>query len=421
MVTKVALKTNYHHPAMHFIMSQKEVDRHHIIQRRINEEIGGKDAAKLLKISTRHLRRLVKGFKGEGVKALIHKNRGKESNFKMPKETKKKIVKLLHEIYSDFNPGHACEKLEEVHGISYCSETIRQIMIEENLWRIRARKRDKYHSKRIPKEYFGEMIQFDGSYHDWFEGREEKCCLLSAVDDATSTITHAKFVRNENLEDIFSFFKEYFLSRGKPRSIYLDKLMMYHNNLREENLTQFQRAAKELGIDPIPAGSAEAKGRVERPFKTLQDRLVKEMRLKGVSDKNNANEYLKKEFLSWYNKRYGKAPVKKVNLHQSLTEKENNSLMSILSKKEERVVHNDFVIYYEKRFFQFSKKQPVTVKKKDKVIVEKRMDKTICFRLREKYLNYQEISSKKRESISTKDIPWILPANTKVENEKVEN
>lgn len=401
-------------------MSQKEVDRHHIIKRRINREIEGKDASKLLKISTRHLRRLVEGFKREGAKALVHKNRGRESNFKMPKATKKEIVKILHEIYSDFKPGHACEKLSEVHGISYCSETIRQIMIEESLWRVRARKRDKYHSKRPPKEYFGEMIQFDGSYHDWFEGRSEGCCLLSAVDDATSTIVHAKFVKNENLEDIFSFFKEYFHLRGKPRSIYLDRLMMYHNNLVEENLTQFQRAMRELGIEPIPAGSAEAKGRVERPFGTLQDRLIKEMRLKRVSDKNNGNEYLKKEFLSWYNKRYGKAPVKKVNLHQKLSKEEKKSLMSILSKQEERVVHNDFVIYYEKCLFQLLKKQPVTVRKKDKVIVEKRMDGTISFRLREKYLNYQEISSKKRENISIKDIPWILPANTKVENKKVE-
>lgn len=405
---------------MYFTMSQKEVDRHHIIERRIEGEIEGKDAAKLLKISTRHLRRLVEGFKREGVKALVHKNRGRESNFKMPEETKKKIVELLHEIYSDFKPGHACEKLNEFHGIYYSSETIRQIMIEEKLWRVRARKKDKYHSKRTPKEYFGEMIQFDGSYHDWFEGRDGNCCLLSAVDDATSTIVHAKFVRNENLEDIFSFFKEYFLLRGKPRSIYLDRLMMYYNNLKEENLTQFQRAMKELGIEPIPAGSAEAKGRVEKPFGTLQDRLIKEMRLKGISDKSSANRYLKEEFLSWYGERYGKAPAKKVDLHKKLSKEEKESLMSILSKQEERVVHNDFVIYYEKRFFQLLKEQPVTVRKKEKVLVEKRIDGSICFRIREKYLNYKEISSVKREAISLKDIPWILPANTKVENKKVE-
>jgi len=404
----------------YFIMSQKEVDRCHIIKQRIKGEIEGKDAAKLLKISTRHLRRLVDGFKKEGVKALVHKNRGRESNFKMPKEIREKIVTLLHSNYSDFKPGHACEKLDEIHGISYSSETIRKIMIDEKLWRVRARKRNKYHSKRPPKEYFGEMIQFDGSYHDWFEGRSERCCLLSAVDDATSVIVQAKLVKNENLEDIFSFFKEYLLLRGKPRSIYLDRLMVYYNNIREENLTQFQRAMKELGIEPIPAKSAEAKGRVERPFLTLQDRLVKEMRLRRISDKNSANEYLKEEFFPWYNKRYGKAPVKKVNLHKELIEGEKESLMSILSKQEERIVHNDFVIYYEKRHFQLLKEQPVTVRKKDKVLVEKRMDKTICFRLREKYLNYREISSKKREGISLKDIPWILQANTKVENKKVD-
>ncbi len=401
-------------------MSQKEVDRYHIVKRRVNGEIEGNDAAKLLKISTRHLRRLVGGFKKEGVKALIHKNRGRESNFKMPKETKKEITRLLHEIYSDFKPGHACEKLEKVHDISYCSETIRQIMIEEGLWRVRTRKKDKYHSKRPPKEYFGEMIQFDGSYHDWFEGREERCCLLAAVDDSTSIIVHAKFVRNENLEDIFSFFKEYFLLKGKPRSIYLDRLMMYYNNLVEENLTQFQRAMKELGIEAIPAKSAEAKGRVERPFLTLQDRLIKEMRLKEISNKNSGNKYLKEEFLLWYNRRYGKAPVKKVDLHQKLTKEEKKSLMGILSKKEERVVHNDFVIYYDKRLFQLLKKQPVTVRKKEKILVEKRMNGSICFKLKEKYLNYKEISSKKREKISLSEIPWILPANTKVENKKVE-
>lgn len=401
-------------------MSSKEVDRHHIIKQRIKGDIEGKNAAKLLKVSTRHLRRLVSRFKKEGVKSLAHKNRGRESNFKMPKEIRKKIVTLLHNNYSDFKPGHACEKLDEIHGISYSPETIRKIMIDEKLWRVRARKRNKYHSKRPPKEYFGEMIQFDGSYHDWFEGREEKCCLFSAVDDATSIIVHAKFVKNENLEDIFSFFKEYLLLRGKPRSIYLDRLMMYYNNIREENLTQFQRAMEEIGVETIPAKSAEGKGRVERPFLTLQDRLVKEMRLKRVSDKNSANKYLKEEFLPWYNKKYGKAPVKKVDLHKELVKEEKESLISVLSKQEERVVHNDFVIYYEKRHFQLLKEQPVTVRKKDKVLVEKRIDRTICFRLRGKYLNYKEISSEKRREISIKDIPWILQANTKVENNKID-
>ena len=272
-------------------MSQKELNRYDIIQRSLRKEITVQKAGELLNLSERQIYRLRARVKKKGAQGLVHGNRGKSSNRRIPDNEREEIIRLLHQHYYDFKPTHASEKLEENHGIKRDPKTIRQIMIEEKLWIPKKRKKPKYRCSRPRKEHYGEMQQFDGSYEYWFEDRAPKCCLLASIDDATGKITLAKFVQDEGVFPVFGFWYEYLLTHGKPRSIYLDRLRTYYNNILperdEQMLTQFQRAMKELNIKPIVAYSPQAKGRIENLFKTLQDRLIKELRLKNIFDIKN--------------------------------------------------------------------------------------------------------------------------------------
>jgi hypothetical protein len=260
------------------------------------------------------------------------------------------------------------------------------------------------------------MKQFDGSYEHWFEDRAPSCCLLAAIDDATGKVTQAQFVQDEGTFPVFGFWQEYLLSHGKPRSIYLDKLRTYYNNLLperdEELLTQFQRATKELAIELIVAHSPQAKGRIENRFKTFQDRLIKEMRLRKISDIKTGNLFLKKEFLSWFNQKYGKEPARKANLHRPLSQQEKKQLPAILSRHSQRVVQNDFTIRFNNLWYQLLKEQPATVRPKDRVLIEERLDGSLWIRLRDRYLNYQVLLTKPLKQ--TKQ-PWVIAASQKKE------
>ena len=405
-------------------MSNKEITRHEVIKRLIRGDINGTKASELINLSVRQTRRLKKRVKEKGVQALIHGNRGKQSNRRLSDKEKERIIKLLHKHYHDFWPTHASEKLSEIHGIVRDPKTIRRIMIKEGLWKPKKSKRKEHREWRLRRSHYGEMQQFDGSYHLWFENRlEGKQCLLLAVDDATSSITKAKFDEHEGVFPVFDFWLEYFENKGKPMSIYMDRFSTYSMNqkLAKENpdtLTQFQRAMKELRVEPILAKSAEAKGRVETMFGTLQNRLVKEMRLKHINTVKQANKYLEKEFIPWYNQKYSIEPRAKANLHNDLTNKELKNLNSIFSRHETRVVQNDFTVSHKTKWFQLIKQQPITIQKRDKVIVEEYRDGLIKIRLRGKYLNHLEISKGQKQI--KRQIPWILHASTKVEQKMPE-
>lgn len=391
-------------------MSIKEVKRYDIIKKLISKDLNGSEAAKLLDLTTRHIRRLKKKVDIKGIKGLIHGNRGRISNRKMPDKERKEIAELLHQHYPDFKPGFASEKLDKVHNIRYDPKTIRKIMIEEELWKPKRKKKVDYHSWRQRRSCFGEMLQYDGSYEFWFENRAPKCCLLASIDDATSTVW-AKFDEHEGVEPTFNYWKEYIRSFGKPHSIYVDKFSTYSMNhkLAKENddtLTQFQRAMRELGIEPITAHSSQAKGRVERLFGTLQDRLIKELRLNNISTKKEANEFLEKTFLPEFNAKFKVEAISKADLHRKLTSKENDGLDSILSRQCKRTVRNDFTISYKNNWYQLEEHQPATICKRDIVAVEERLDKTIHFRLRGKYLNYKLLP--KRPDKAIKNNVWII-------------
>jgi hypothetical protein len=214
---------------------------------------------------------------------------------------------------------------------------------------------------------------------------------------------------------VFDFWKEYFLVHGKPRSIYLDKLRTYYNNHpsakdAEEMLTQFQRAMRQLDVEAIPAHSPQAKGRIERLFNTLQDRLIKEMRLRNISDPETANRFLKEEFIPWFNNKYAVQAKSKGNLHRKLTQQEKKQLPAILSRQSERTISNDFTVRFNNKWYQLLREQPATVRKKEKVIIEERTDTSLWIRLRGKYLNYKVLSDKPKKQISQ---PWVIAASRK--------
>jgi len=393
-------------------MTDKEVNRYAIIKQLINKEINGTHAAELLKLSVRHVKRLKVKVKQHGPNALIHGNRGKNSNHSISVEEKKKIIRLLHNRYTDFKPGFAAEKLNEKHNINRDPKTIRQIMINEGLWEPKRKKQRDYRSWRQRKACFGEMEQFDGSYHRWFEDRGPYCCLLAAIDDATGIPTKAKFAKDEGVFPVFDFWKEYIQEHGKPYSVYLDKFSTYKmsQKVAQENhdtKTQFQRAMQELKIEPISAHSCQAKGRIERLFETFQDRLIKEMRLANISTMEQGNVFLEKTFLPQYRLKYAVEPRSKANLHKALPKRERNNLDAVFSKQYTRVIRNDFTISFNKKWYQLSKEQPVTICKKDTVIAEERLDGTSQFRLRGKYLNYRILPERPKKIHA----PWIIAAN----------
>ena len=397
-------------------MSQKELDKYDVIQRSTRKEITVKKAGELLHLCERQIYRLKDKVRIEGAEGLIHGNRGKPSNRRMAERERRQIVKLLHQHYSDFKPTHSSEKLDTVHSIKRDPKTIRQIMIDEELWIPKKQKKPDYRCSRPRKEHYGEMEQFDGSYEHWFEDRAPSCCLLASIDDATGKVTQAQFAHDEGTFPVFGFWQEYLLIHGKPRSIYLDRLRTYYNNLLperdEELLTQFQRAMRELAIEPIVAHSPQAKGRIENLFKTFQDRLIKELRLRNISDIKIASQFLKQEFLPWFNQRYGKEPARKANLHRKLNQQEKRQLPTILSRYSQRVVQNDFTIRFNNQWYQLTKEQPVTIRPKDRVLLEERLDSSLQIRLRGKYLNYQVLLTKLQKQ--TKQ-PWVIAASQKKE------
>jgi hypothetical protein len=394
------------------IMSQKEANRYDIIKKTIDKKIKGIEAATILNLTTRHIRRLKKKVAKDGIKGLIHAGRGQTSSRKIPEKEEDKIKKLLNKHYWDFGPTFAAEKLDEVYEIKRDPKTIRRIMMAEDLWKPKGKKKEIHRSWRQRRPALGELEQYDGSYEYWFEGRAPKCCLLASIDDATSQITYAKFDEHEGVEPTFNFWQEYLEKCGKPMAIYVDKFSTYSMNhkLAKENpdtLTQFERAMKQLKIEVINAHSSQAKGRVERLFGTLQDRLIKELRLAKISTVLEANEFLIKLFIPKFNAKFGVIPRSDANLHQKITQPEKDSFPSIFCRHYERTIRSDYTLSYKNIWYQLEETQAVSIFKKDVVLVEERFDGEIKFKLRGKYLDYRQLPEMPRK-VSEKVVPWVL-------------
>lgn len=414
-------------------MSSREVDRVTVMTNLKNKAINGTEASEQLHLSTRQVRRLKQRFDKLGAVGLIHRLRGKTSNRKLEKSAIDTILTLLRKEYAGFGPTLAAEKLRERNTITVSDETLRTLMIKNNLWKAKSRRKNKQHrSWRPRRDHYGSMEQYDGCYHRWFEDRAEECCLLLAVDDATGQITKARFGHHEGVLPTFDFWKAYIEEKGKPAAIYLDKFSAYKINHKaaednKELITQFQRACQDLGIELITAHSPEAKGRVERMFKTLQDRLVKEMRLENISDMETANKFLEEKFISVFNEKFAVVPAKRADLHRPLTALDKKQLSDIFSIHSTRVVMNDFTVQFQNRYFQLEQQQPVTVCRKDKVLVEEHLDGSVKLKLRKKELRYAVLPKRPEKEFKLKipalatsrptyrppaDHPWRKPLLT---------
>jgi hypothetical protein len=391
------------------IMTDKDTFRFEVLNNLIQKKIGIQYAMKTLDLGKRQVKRIRKRIRAEGTAGVIHKGRGLPSNRKMEDAIRTKVEKLLKERYPDFGPTFATEKLLEHHSIRLSKETVRMMLVGLNLHTVRHRKGNgQYHAWRPRKECYGEMEQFDGSYHHWFEDRSGEHCLLASIDDATGNITKAVFAKNEGVHEVSKFWKEYTEEHGVPKSIYLDKFSTYKVNHvhavdNHELLTQFQQMTQRIGITLITAHSPEAKGRIERLFKTLQDRLVKEMRLLGISTPEEGNKFLRDVFIPRFNAQFSVVPAQEGDVHRPMSVFQKENLLALFSVQDTRVVSNDFCIHFENQWIQLAREQPTLVCRRDTVMIEKRIDGTLHVKLRDVYLQFQMLSirpTKLREKIT---------------------
>jgi len=331
------------------LMSAKEVERYEVFQRRQRDEISLYEASRLLKISYRQTKRLWKIFCQKGKEGLVSKRRGKTSPRAFPTHLKREVLGIIREDYPDFGPTLISEKLEEREARKLSKETIRGWMIEAHIWIPNHKKRKQVYQRRERRAAEGELIQADGSDHKWFEDRAPRCTLLVAIDDATGNIT-ARFEKEETTAGYFRLMREYIEVHGVPKALYTDRYSVFKINQGDKNkLTQFGRAMEELQVELIYARTPQAKGRVERANSTLQDRLVKELRLQNISSIKEANTFLP-VFLAKYNEKFGKKPKSSSNAHRPLKQKEN--LEHILCEKTTRKLTKDLEISFEGQIYQ---------------------------------------------------------------------
>jgi hypothetical protein len=320
-------------------MSKKEFDRLEVLLGVQSGRLRVADACALLSLKRRQVFRLLGGLKHGGATSLVSKRRGRPSNNRLPEAYRDLALSLVRERYADFGPTLAAEKLAEVHGCTISRETLRGWMIAAGLWVDRRHRLPSPHQPRRRRDCFGELVQIDGSEHAWFEDRAQKCTLLAFVDDATSRLMHLRFVASESTFDYFRATRSCLETHGKPIAFYSDKHSIFRVNAKDaaggDGATQFGRALTELNIDILCANSPQAKGRVERAFGTLQDRLVKELRLVGISTVEAANAWLS-GFVEDYNTRFGRTPANAKDLHRPLTEADD--LDEILAWREERTL-----------------------------------------------------------------------------------
>jgi len=374
-------------------MSKKEYNSISIFEKLKNGEILQKSAAKQLGLTSRQVRNKYKRYISEGPKGLVHLTRGKASKRRLEEDLVNKIVELITSNYSDFGPTFAAEILEKNHGIKANKETLRKIMITGGIWKPKKRKR-KQRVRRERRECFGELVQFDGSIHDWLENRGPNCTLLLYIDDATSTILWAKFCSGESTKNVMEVSKEYFERYGRPVSVYTDHGSVYKVNVGNKDgdkLTQFGRALKELDIELIHANSPEAKGRVERCFGTLQDRLIKELRLEGINNIADANRYLQTIFIPKHNKKRSVPPKCKDNLHKDI---KGFNLDYSLCIREKRTLANDYTIQYKTRIFQLALQQKAVIRPKEIITVREHLNGQISLWIRGHNLNFYEIEKR---------------------------
>lgn len=325
----------------------------------IEKRIRQKAAAASLGISVRQVKRLMKRYREEGTVGLVSKQRGQPGHHRLPEDTRQRIVDLLHSTYPDFGPTFAQEKLVERDGMKISVSSVRKIMIEEEIWKPKKARKLEVHQHRERRACFGEMVQIDGSPHDWFEGRSPKCTLLVFIDDATGALLQLRFVKSESFFSYAGAAEGYFRQYGKPIIFYSDKNGVFKvnnpSNSKRDALTQFGRAMQELGIEIICAETPQAKGRVERVIKTLQGRLPKELRLAGINDPDAGNAYLP-TFMQDFNNQFAVKPRSSFNAHRPLSA--SDDLSKTFTWQENRTLTKNLTLQYRYTIYQIKTDRP---------------------------------------------------------------
>jgi transposase len=329
-------------------MSTRELSRLEVMQRLSKKQMSQKEAGEILHLGTRQIKRLLKRYRKQGGAGLISKHRGHKANNRLAESVKKQSLNLLKTKYQGFGPTLAHEKLVGKDKLQLSVESVRQIMIEADLWKPRTLKKIVTHQLRERRACFGELVQIDGSPHDWFEGRADAYVLLVFIDDATGKLVQLQFVDSESFFSYSQAAESYFKRYGKPIAFYNDKHGIFRVNQPStgsgDAITQFGRAMQQLDIQIICANTPQAKGRVERVIQTLQDRLPKEMRLSGISSREDGNTYLPK-FMDDFNNRFADEPRSSVDAHRKLTAKDD--LARILTWQELRTISKNLTVQFE--------------------------------------------------------------------------
>jgi helix-turn-helix protein len=372
-------------------MSQRERDRLRVLHSVLEGQRTQVEAARLLRLTPRQVRRQLQRLQQGGDAALVHGLRGKPSNHRKDAKLRSRVLKIYRKDYPDFGPTFAAEKLAE-RGLVVSADTLRRWLLDEALWQPR-RRREQHRSRRPRRACFGELVQMDTSIHDWTEGRGEAMVLIHMIDDATSRLL-GRFYDADTVVNHFDLLWRWLQAYGRPLALYTDRHSIFEPQDKGQALaeaeTQFGRALRELDIGLIRALSPQAKGRVERSFGTAQDRLVKEMRLAKVKTIVQANALLDNELLAKHNRMFSVPPREAGDAHRTLGKAFN--LAAILSVQEQRTVANDYTVRFENRHYQLDK--PIYPgERKGKVVIEMRLDGTMAIRFGEHYLNYHEIAA----------------------------
>jgi len=388
-------------------MSTKELKRLHLVKKANEKLITQKDAANMLDISERQFRRILATFRSNGECGLIHQNRGKVSPKIIPAAKIATIVNLYQSEFLGYKPTFFTERIADEHNIIISKESTRNILTNHNLWTPK-KKKQKHRTKRERKHYAGELVQLDGSVHQWFLGTEGYCVLMLYIDDATSRV-FARFYTYEGTIPAMDSFRRYISKYGIPMALYADRHSTYKNNNKkltiEEQLqgiladTQFSSAARELSVSIIPAYSPQAKGRVERSFETFQDRLVKELHRHNIATLNDANAFLEK-YLKDHNKRFTVTPAQSTDLHRPALPM--HALRKCLCIKTEHSIDNDFTIRHDLKIFQIKK---ATFSKK--AIVENHTNGSVVIRVKNESVPFSDITHKHVKNTKPRKIPTI--------------
>jgi hypothetical protein len=375
------------------MVRQGELRRLHVIQKVLEKVLKQRGAAEILSLSGRQIRRIVKRIRSEGGRGVIHKSRGRPSNRRISDLTKEKVIKLYRAQYKDFGPTLASEKLLERDRIQISDETLRGWLVEAGDWQ-RIRKKRKHRQWRERKPHYGEMVQMDGSHHEWFEGRGPECVLMGYIDDATGEV-FGRFYGYEGTMPAMESFKLYIRKHGLPLKVYLDKHSTYKSTAKPsiedelndvEPLSEFERALKELGVEVSHAHSPQAKGRIERLFRTFQDRVIKEMRLGGIRTIEEGNTFLE-GYLPLYNKRFSVRPREKEDFHRPLAK--GLDLDAILCIKTQRALRNDFTVAHNRKLYQVEDKIHAA-----KVMVQDRINGSMRIYHKDRALRFKEITAR---------------------------